>query len=180
MSLTVISICAVCGAAIAAQAEICFACRIAESATAARAMAGEVAPPGTCARPLLTVRDFARLERHARLEMRPDGPLARDLLALLDEARLVSTGALPRGVAALGSHVIFSAGEAEPQARVLMLPGPRAQAAWALPVNSPHGLALLGRRAGAEVTVPGEEGAPPERLRLLTAVNSMPAAPAHA
>ena len=34
--------------------------------------------------------------------------------------------------------------------------------------------------AGVEVTVLGEEGTPPERLRLLTAVNRMPAAPARA
>ena len=180
MSLSVISICAVCGAAIAAQAETCFACRMAESATAARATGGEVAQPEACTRPLLTVRDFARLERHARLEMRPDAPLARDLLALLDDARIVRTDSLPPGVAALGSHVIFSADEAEPQARILLLPGSRAAAAWTLPVSSPHGMALLGRRAGAEVTVPGEEGTPPERLRLLTAISSMPAAPAHA
>ncbi len=180
MSLSVISICAVCAAAIAAQAEICFACRMAESAMAARATGGEVAQPDACTRPQLTVRDFARLERLARPEMRPDAPPARDLLALLDEARIVRTGCLPPGVAALGSRVIFAAGEAEPQARVLMLPGPRARAAWALPVSSPHGLALLGRRAGAEVTVRREEGTPPERLRLLTAVNSIPAAPARA
>lgn len=179
MSPTVISICAVCGAAIAAHAATCFACRIAESATAARVSGAEATHPDACTRPLLTVRDFARLERHARLEMRPDRALARDLLALLDEAKLVSTGTLPPGVAALGSHVIFTADEAEPQARVLMLPDPRARA-WELPVSSPHGIALLGRRAGAEVTVLREEGTPPERLRLLAAFHNTPAAPAHA
>src|SRR5690349_12654767 len=116
MPLTlVVSICVICGGAIAAPVDICYACAadtiIASRTKEERRSAEE---SGISTLPVLTVRDFSALERFARLRLRPDDPAARDLLAKLDRARVVPTGALAADVVALGTRIIFSVNNGPP------------------------------------------------------------------
>jgi transcription elongation GreA/GreB family factor len=169
----VVSICALCGGAVAAAVEICSVCVVAADTVATAARAAERRSAGDAdspARPVLTARDFAALERFARLRVGWDDPAARALLEALDRSRVVPADAVAADVAALGSRVIFSVDDRPPEARVLVLPARHAAAGWTLPVTTPRELALLGRAAGAVVTAPWPDGTATERLRVLAVV----------
>lgn len=160
----IISICDFCGTAVTALVETCYACDTA----GARAMTTALRPDGAldATGAVLTVRDFAALERFARLRLLPDDPAARALLGKLDGSRIVRVDAVDPDVATLGSRVVFAVDGGQPEARVLVLPTQHAAAGWTLPVTAPQGLALLGRTAGDVVAATRRDGAA-ERLYLL-------------
>jgi regulator of nucleoside diphosphate kinase len=163
----VVSICAVCGGAVAAPVETCYACDVAgpHAATSATGSGDELHDAPS----VLTVRDFAVLERFARLCLPPDSPAALAMLRKLDCYRIVRIEAVPANIATLGSRVVFSVEDDRPEARVLVLPTQHAAAGWTLPVTAPRGMALLGRPAGAVVSAARCDGGI-ERLRLLAVV----------
>jgi len=169
-----VSICTICGGALAARVEICYACAIAYAAIASRAA---VARPSSAddavlsTPPVLTVRDFAALERFARLQLRPDDPAAEALLEKLSEAQVVPTGTLARDFVALGARVIFSVDDGPPETRLLVLPTQHAAAGWTLPVTAPRGLALLGRPAGAVAIADRPGSVSGESLRILAVMH---------
>jgi regulator of nucleoside diphosphate kinase len=157
----IVSICTVCGGAIAAAVETCYACDTAGTGTAPRSGGDHPGAPTA-----LTVRDFAALERFARLCLQPDSPAARALLEKLDQSRIMRTEAVAARIATLGSRVVFSTEDGQPEARVLVLRTRHTAAGWTLPVTAPRGMALLGRAAGAVVSVVRHDG-DTERLHLL-------------
>ncbi len=179
-----VSICSDCGGAFAARLSTCYGCATA----AAAAHAGEGWPEvpdagaeeGDARRPVLSVRDFAALERLARLRLRPDDPISAALLRKLDRCRVVRADAIGADVATLGSRVVFSADGGPPEARVLVLPTRTSAAGWTLPVTTPRGLALLGHAVGAVVPVAGEDGSVGETLHLLSVAYQPEAAEAAA
>jgi regulator of nucleoside diphosphate kinase len=163
----VVSICAVCGGAVAAPVETCYACDVTDTDAASSAARSCRDLPDAPA--VLTMRDFAALERFARLCLDPDTPAARAVLAKLDCARIVRIEAVAANIATLGSRVVFSAEDDRPEARVLVLPARHSAAGWTLPVTAPRGTALLGRPAGTVVSAVRRDGGT-ERLRLLAVV----------
>lgn len=176
MALT-ISICDLCGGAFVARLKTCYACNTANDQAAATAsrFGGDLDATGT----VLTVRDFAALERFVRLQLPPDGPAARALLEKLDGSRIVRVDAVGSDIATLGSRVVFAVDSAQPQARVLVLPTRHAAAGWTLPVTAPRGLALLGRAAGDVVAAARRDGTA-EHLHLLDVLQQPEAAAAAA
>lgn len=173
----VVSICNVCGDAIAASVETCYACDAAGidvTVSAARSGDDHAGAPT-----VLTVRDFAALERFARLCLQPDSPVARDLLEKLDHSRIMRTEAVAASIATLGSRVVFSVEDGQPESRVLVLPPRHAAAGWTLPVTAPRGMGLIGRAAGSVVSVARHDGGI-ERLCLLAVVQPPEAAEGHA
>jgi regulator of nucleoside diphosphate kinase len=156
----VVSICAVCGNAIAAPTRICYAC---DTDHASATPSWSVAEPDA---PVLTVRDFAALERLARLRLHPDDPVSIALLAKLERSNIFPVDAIVARVATLGSRTTFSVDGGRPEARVLVLPALHSPAAWTLPVTTPRGLALLGHAPGAVVSAPRRDGTA-ETLRIL-------------
>jgi len=168
-----VSICASCGGAFAAPLDLCYACFHAVKKTAPDTGARRRSlADADIAYPLLSARDFALLERLARLRLRADDPVSRALLAKLDQARVTVPDAAAPNAASLNSRVVFSAGAAPAEARVLVLPEDHSPAGWTLPVTTSRGLALLGLVAGAAVTATRGDGLH-ERLRLL-AVSPQP------
>jgi len=160
-----ISTCAVCGGAFVAPSERCYACTTAIDAIAATRVAGHRGSAGDAATgAVLTVHDFAILQRIARL--RPDDPIAATLIEKLDQSAVMAADAVTAGVVTLGSRVVFSADGGPWEARMLVLPTQHAATGWTLPVTAPRGLALLGRPAGAVVTVRRGDGST-EHLRIL-------------
>lgn len=169
----IVSICTICGGAVAASVEICYACTAAYTAIASRASEEwrSEADGGISALPMLTVRDFAALERFARLRLRPEDPAAQRLLEKLDQVQVVPTGELAADVVALGARVIFSVDDGPPETRLLVLPTQRAAAGWTLPVTAPRGLALLGHSAGTVTMADRPGSATGESLRILTVMH---------
>jgi regulator of nucleoside diphosphate kinase len=168
---SVISICVMCGDAVAAPVEVCYACN---TAAVPATPSWSVAAPDT---PVLTVRAFAVLERFARLRLRPNDPVSAALLAKLDRSTIFPIDAIASNVATLGSRVVFSVDGGPPEARVLVLPARHSSAGWTLPVTTPHGLALLGHAPGARVLAIRRDGAA-ETLRLLAVADQPEAAAA--
>lgn len=165
----VVSICAVCGCAVAAPVNLCYACHVSGGQPAPAPRAADAASG------ILTVRDFAALERLARLQLGPDNPAALALVQKLDRARIVRVDAIGADIATLGSRVVFASRTEVPEARVLTLPAQHAAAGWTLPVTTPRGMALLGRAAGSEFAVTGRDGTR-EQLRLIAVVQQPEAA----
>ena len=149
---SVVSICVVCGDAVAAPVEVCYAC---DTAAVPATPSCSVAARDT---PVLTVRDFAVLERFARLRLRPNDPVSAALLAKLDRSTIFPIDTIAPNVATLGSRVIFSVDGGPPEARVLVLPARHCPAGWTLPVTTPRGLALLGHASGALVSATRQDG----------------------
>lgn len=165
-----VSICASCGGAFAASLDICYACFKAAKASTRPGGAewqaqandnGSDADP-----PFLAARDFAQLERLARLRLRPGDPASAALLAKLDEARIMLPDEVGPNAAGLNSRVVFSVGNGPPESRVLVLPEDYSPAGWTLPVTSSRGVALLGHVAGTIVVAQRGDGLN-ERLHLL-------------
>ncbi len=165
----IVSTCAICGAALAALVEICYGCDAATRATMPRAGHDSDAA-------VLTVRDFAALERVARLL--PNDPAAHSLLEKLARSQIVHVEAITAEIATLDSRVIFAVDNGQPEARLLVLPARhRTTGGWTMPVTAPRGLALLGRRAGSVVMAARGNGAT-EQLRLLAIAHQPEAAAA--
>lgn len=102
---------------------------------------------------LLTARDFARLERLASLELQP-GDAARDaLVAILERSTIVACDEIGDDVATLNARLRFRIEDRAEETRILVHPAHVAVIGLCLPVTTPIGLALLGRRTGAIVTV---------------------------
>lgn len=160
----IISLCGLCGGAVAASVEICYACNTAGARFAATASQSSSTVNFTGA--VLTVRDFGVLERFARLQLPPDDPDARALFGMLDDSRIVGVDAVGPDVATLGSRIVFAVNGGQPEARVLVLPTRHAAAGWTLAVTASRGLALLGRAAGSVVAAKRRDGSA-ERLHLL-------------
>jgi regulator of nucleoside diphosphate kinase len=167
------SICVNRGDAVAAPVEVCYA---SDTAAVSATPSWSVTAPDT---PVLTVRDFAELERFARLGLRPNDPVSAALLAKLDRSTIFPVDAIASNVATLGSRVIFSVDGGPPEARVLVLPARHSPAGWTLLVTTPHGLALLGHAPGALVSATRRDGAA-ETLRLLAVADQPEAAAAEA
>jgi regulator of nucleoside diphosphate kinase len=167
-----VSICTVCGNAVAASVKVCYACdtAVAPATPSARGAVG--------GRPTLSVCDFTALERFARLRLRLTGPVYAALLSKLEQSRMLPVDAAVPDVASLGSRVVFSVDGGQAEARVLVLPTQHSPAGWTLPVTTPRGLALLGHVPGTVVTAVRQGGAA-ESLRLL-AVTYQPDAAAAA
>lgn len=176
MALT-ISICDLCGGAVAALVKTCYACDSANDQVAATASRSGGGLDATST--VLTVLDFAVLERFVRLQLPSDGPAARALLGKLHGSRIVRVDAVGSDVATLGSRVVFAVDGSQPQARVLVLSTRHAAAGWTLPVTAPRGLALLGRAAGDVVAAARRDGTA-ERLHLLDVLQQPEAAAAAA
>jgi regulator of nucleoside diphosphate kinase len=135
-------------------------------------------PPGLAARTarresldaeavVVTARDFMVLEELARLWLRPHEPAARALVEKLERCHVVPPDAVATDVVTLNSRVVFNAEGGEAEARVLVHPGEHAVPGWSLPVTTPRGLAILGRRAGSTVTAE-RHGTGAERIRILS------------
>lgn len=156
-----VSICSVCGNAVAAPAKVCYACDTA-MAPATTSAAGP-----TIGAPVLSVRDFTALERFARLRLSPVGAAYAALLAKLEQSRMLPIDAVVSDIASLGSRVVFSVDGNAAEGRVLVLPSRHSPAGWTLPVTTPRGLALLGHAPGALVTAVCRDGTA-ETLRLIS------------
>ncbi|MCO6417650.1 hypothetical protein JYK14_15990 [Siccirubricoccus sp. KC 17139] len=164
-----VSICAVCGNAVAAPADICYACDTAAAPATASSR------PITVGTPVLSVRDFTALERFARLRLSPTGVVYAALLTKLEQSRMLPVDAAVPSIASLGSRVVFSVDGGTAEGRVLVLPPQHSPAGWTLPVTAPHGLALLGHAAGAAVTAIRRDGTA-ETLRLIAVTHEADAA----
>lgn len=168
-----VSICAICGGAFTAAGDICYACRIATTrATRPRVAAAD---GGNAARPLLTVRDLALLDRLLLLQPQRKGAIATAMIEKIGRSQVLPDDAPAPDVARLGSRIVFSIDGNPPEARVLVLPIWQVAAGWALPVTTPRGLALLGHGAGTEVAAPRSCGAS-ERLCILSVAGQPEAA----
>ena len=168
----IVSICAVCGNAIAARTSVCYAC---DTAVPSATVSVQGATAGA---PVLSVRDFTALERFARFQLSPTGPVHDALLSKLEQSRMLPADAVMPDVASLGSRVVFAVEGGRAQGRVLVLPTQHSPAGWTLPVTTPRGLALLGHLPGTVVTAIRRDGTA-ESLRLL-AVTYQPDAAAGA
>ena len=116
---------------------------------------------------VLTVRDFAALERFARLRLLPDDPAARALLGKLDGSRIVRVNAVDPDVATLGSRRClrrgrWPAGGAGPRSP----DAARRSGLERSPVTAPQGLACSAVQPGDVVAATRRDGAA-ERLYLL-------------
>jgi regulator of nucleoside diphosphate kinase len=164
-------ICASCGAVLGAADDVCRRCGAAVPPArhplfgiAARAARSESPDAETV---VVTARDFMVLEELARLWLRPHEPAARALVETLERCQVVPPDAVAADVVTLNSRVVFSADGGDAEARVLVHPGEHAVPGWSLPVTTPRGLGMLGRRAGSTVTVT-RNGDDAERIRILS------------
>ena len=155
-----VSICSVCGNAVAASGKVCYACDTAVAPAAASAGGPTIGAS------VLSVRDFTALERFARLRLSPVGAAYAALLAKLEQSRMLPIDAVVSDIASLGSRVVFSVDGNAAQGRVLVLPSRHSPSGWTLPVTTPRGLALLGQAPGAVVTATCRDGTA-ETLRLI-------------
>ena len=167
----VISICTICGGAVSALVETCSACSAVMDILALPRQSGELScRVDADMRPVLTVRDYAVMERLARLRLSPDDPTTRATLEKLNQCHIVRSENVAGDIATLGSRIVFSTDDGWPEMRVLVLPAQHASAGWTLSVTAPKGIALLGLRVGSLITAIRRDGVT-ERLHLLAIVH---------
>lgn len=103
----------------------------------------------------LSANDAARLDIMAYEET---GATRTQILAKLADARLVSGQDIGADIATIGSIVHYRIGESRLERRTLSLPHVTHPTGQFLNVLTPVGLALLGCRAGSNLSVPLADG----------------------
>jgi regulator of nucleoside diphosphate kinase len=143
--------CAGCGASVAEQVMLCRTC--------AGGLAGSEPPlPAQDQEILVTAHDFMVLEALARLSMPAADRRTRQLIQLLERCRVLAPGRLPTDIVTLNARFLFHVSAHPAEARVLVHPDDHVKSGWTLPITSPFGLAVLGRRAGSSVEVEQPDG----------------------
>lgn len=103
----------------------------------------------------LSANDAARLDLMAYEET---GAMRAQILAKLAEADLVNGNDICADIATIGSVVHYRIGQSRLERRTLSLPDVAHPNGQFLNVLTPVGLALLGRRAGNDLSVPLADG----------------------
>ncbi len=103
----------------------------------------------------LSANDAARLDIMAYEET---GAVRAQILAKLTDAILVSGNDIAVDVATIGSVVHYRIGQSRVERRTVTLPNVTHPTGQFLNVLTPVGLALLGYRAGSDVSVPLADG----------------------
>lgn len=111
---------------------------------------------GAAARgPVLSAHDAARLEL---MSMEAPGDLRSQIVAKLTNAQLTSGNDIDDDIATIGSVLIYQIGDGPRQRRTLSLPDVSHPNGQFINLLTPVGLALLGARAGDEMTAPLLDG----------------------
>lgn len=107
---------------------------------------------------VITSSDFMQLEELACLQLDRGDPITRRLREMLDHCRVVPPASAPPDIVTLDARVQFSVDGGPVESRVLVLPDGHGLYGWSLPVTTPRGLAMLGRRTGATALAEGRDG----------------------
>lgn len=105
--------------------------------------------------PILTHRDYAKLEAFCHLSLVPESVVRLQMETLLQNASIISAEEAAPNLVTLESIVRYRLGSLTAQSRCLVIPGKVLHMGASISIDTPLGLALLGRSVPNRVAYHG-------------------------